>query len=223
MCYQAVHLTFKLVLRGVLGGISESFCGDGTLSRSESHWCGRWPPPPLPSRMRHSTVRVYAACDNTTVPFTAGSGEPLSDLISTGLDILESEPFAQPALCPPRASLASFGRVAMEDAQDRRAFRVHCNGRLLLSSSSRRAPPPAGSHGHRLETCPKLSSSCTKRSGGAELKVLRLIVHANPPDNNRRDHFSPGVPGFQFLPFALLPGGLRLARQQTLSLRRVNE
>src|SRR5260370_13758574 len=46
--------------------------------------------------------------------------------------------------------------------------------RLLLSSSSRRAPPPAGSHGHSSRPA-QAEQFLYDGSGGAELKVLRLI------------------------------------------------
>jgi radical SAM protein with 4Fe4S-binding SPASM domain len=61
--------------------------------------------PPLQGGCGVSTVRVTPRATTQPCVYWPGSGEPLSDLISTGLDILESIPFEQartlPEACQP--------------------------------------------------------------------------------------------------------------------------
>jgi radical SAM protein with 4Fe4S-binding SPASM domain len=56
--------------------------------------------PPLRGGCGVSTVRVTPRATTQPCVYWPGSGEPLSDLISTGLDILDSAPFAQARSLP---------------------------------------------------------------------------------------------------------------------------
>jgi radical SAM protein with 4Fe4S-binding SPASM domain len=56
--------------------------------------------PPLRGGCGVSTVRVTPRATTQPCVYWPGSGEPLSDLISTGLEILDSAPFAQARILP---------------------------------------------------------------------------------------------------------------------------
>jgi len=117
--------------------------------------------PPLRGGCGISTVRVTPRATTQPCVYWPGSGEPLSDLISTGLDILESEPFAQARALP----------AACEPCEFRESCHGGCAGRRRLQGALQQpdyyCPVVRGERRLlqvRMATArdlPKLSSSCT--------------------------------------------------------------
>ena len=118
--------------------------------------------PPLRGGCGVSTVRVTPRATTQPCVYWPGSGEPLSDLISMGLDILDSAPFEQARTLPARVpSLASFGTHAMADVPDDDASRALC---WSLTTTVRSFAGNAARLQVRMAATrdlPKLSSSCT--------------------------------------------------------------
>ena len=117
--------------------------------------------PPLRGGCGVSTVRVTPRATTQPCVYWPGSGEPLSDLISMGLDILDSRPSSRPAHFPRLASLASSETHAMVAAPDGDACKAHCWSRIPIVRSF-----AANAHGSQVRMAanrdlPKLSSSCT--------------------------------------------------------------
>src|ERR1700729_3623041 len=108
-----------------------------------------------------STVRVTPRATTQPCVYWPGSGEPLSDLISTGLDILDSAPFAQARTLPEACQPCEFRDSCHGGCAGRRRLQ----GALLEPDSY--CPIIRGER-PRLEIrmaanrdLPKLSSSCT--------------------------------------------------------------
>ncbi len=117
--------------------------------------------PPLRGGCGVSTVRVTPRATTQPCVYWPGQGEPLSDLISMGLDILTSRRSSKRAHFPTRASLASSATHAMADVPDGDA----CKDALLQPDYY--CPIVRGER-PRLEVrmaasrdLPKMSSSCT--------------------------------------------------------------
>ena len=117
--------------------------------------------PPLRGGCGVSTVRVTPRGTTQPCVYWPGSGEPLSDLISTGLDILDSVPFSQARTLPDACQPCEF----------RDACRGGCAGRRRLQGALLEPDsycPIIRGERPRLEIriaanrdLPKLSSSCT--------------------------------------------------------------
>jgi radical SAM protein with 4Fe4S-binding SPASM domain len=108
-----------------------------------------------------STVRVTPRATTQPCVYWPGLGEPLSDLISTGLDILDSAPFEQARTLPDACQPCEF----RESCHGGCAGRRRLQGALLQPDGY--CPIVRGEH-PRLEIrmaanrdLPKLSSSCT--------------------------------------------------------------
>ena len=116
--------------------------------------------PPLRGGCGVSTVRVTPRGTTQPCVYWPGSGEPLSDLISMGLDILDSTPFEQARTLPERASLASSGNPATAAVPDGDACKVRCRSPIIIVRSFVGNVRAADSHGSARDL-PKLRSSCT--------------------------------------------------------------
>jgi len=117
--------------------------------------------PPLPGGCGVSTVRVTPRATTQPCVYWPGSGEPLSDLISMGLDILDSAPFHEARTLP----------AACEPCQFRATCHGGCAARRRLQGAPLQpdhyCPIIRGEHPSlpiRLAAArdlPKLNSSCT--------------------------------------------------------------
>jgi radical SAM protein with 4Fe4S-binding SPASM domain len=117
--------------------------------------------PPLQGGCGVSTVRVTPRATTQPCVYWPGSGEPLSDLISGGLDILDSVPFEQARTLPEACQPCEF----RESCHGGCAGRRRLQGALLEPDSY--CPIIRGQR-PRLEIrtaanrdLPKMSSSCT--------------------------------------------------------------
>jgi radical SAM protein with 4Fe4S-binding SPASM domain len=117
--------------------------------------------PPMRAGCGVSTVRVTPRATTQPCVYWPGSGEPLSDLISKGLDILDSAPFEQVRTLP----------EACQPCEFRESCHGGCAGRRRLQSALLEPDsycPIIRGQRPRLEIrmaanrdLPKLSSSCT--------------------------------------------------------------
>jgi radical SAM protein with 4Fe4S-binding SPASM domain len=117
--------------------------------------------PPLPGGCGVSTVRVTPRATTQPCVYWPGSGEPLSDLISSGADILSSTPFEQARTLPQTCSPCEF----------RESCHGGCAGRRRLQGALQQPDfycPIIRGERPRLEVrmaanrdLPKLNSSCT--------------------------------------------------------------
>ncbi len=117
--------------------------------------------PPLRGGCGVSTVRVTPRGTTQPCVYWPGSGEPLSNLISMGLDVLNSEPFDQCRTIP----------EACQPCEFRDSCHGGCAGRRRLQGALRQADfycPIVRGQRARLEIrmaatrdLPKVSSSCT--------------------------------------------------------------
>jgi radical SAM protein with 4Fe4S-binding SPASM domain len=117
--------------------------------------------PPLPGGCGVSTVRVTPRATTQPCVYWLGSGEPLSDLISMGLDILDSAPFEQARTLP----------AACQPCEFRESCHGGCAGRRRLQGALPEPDsycPVIRGERPRLEIrmagsrdMPKLGSSCT--------------------------------------------------------------
>jgi radical SAM protein with 4Fe4S-binding SPASM domain len=117
--------------------------------------------PPLGGGCGVSTVRVTPRATTQPCVYWPGSGEPLSDLISMGLDILDSAPFEQARTLPAACQPCDFRDSCHGGCAGRRRVR----GALLEPDYY--CPIVRGEH-RTLQVrmaatrdLPKLSSSCT--------------------------------------------------------------
>jgi radical SAM protein with 4Fe4S-binding SPASM domain len=117
--------------------------------------------PPLRGGCGVSTVRVTPRATTQPCVYWPGSGEPLSDLISMGLDILDSVPFSQARTLPEACQPCEF----RESCHGGCAGRRRLQGALLQPDSY--CPIIRGQRPTLLirmaanRDLPKLSSSCT--------------------------------------------------------------
>jgi radical SAM protein with 4Fe4S-binding SPASM domain len=117
--------------------------------------------PPLKSGCGVSTVRVTPRGTTQPCVYWSGPGEPLSDLISAGVNILSSTPFEQARTIPQTCNSCEF----------RESCHGGCAGRRRLQGALLQPDcycPIIRGERPRLEICmaanrdlPKLSSSCT--------------------------------------------------------------
>jgi radical SAM protein with 4Fe4S-binding SPASM domain len=117
--------------------------------------------PPLRGGCGVSTVRVTPRATTQPCVYWPGSGEPLANLISMGLEILDSEPFEQARTLP----------AACQPCEFRDSCHGGCAGRRRLQGAPMEPDyycPIIRGERLRLETrmaatrdLPKLSSSCT--------------------------------------------------------------
>ena len=117
--------------------------------------------PPLRAGCGASTVRVTPRATTQPCVYWPGSGEPLSDLISAGVDILSSTPFEQARTLPEACNQCEF----------RESCHGGCAGRRQLQSALLEPDsycPIVRGERPRLEIriaanrdLPKLNSSCT--------------------------------------------------------------
>jgi radical SAM protein with 4Fe4S-binding SPASM domain len=117
--------------------------------------------PPLPGGCGVSTVRVTPRATTQPCVYWPGSGEPLSDLINAGVNILNSTPFEQARTLPQTCLPCEF----------RESCHGGCAGRRRLQGALLQPDyycPIIRSERPRLEIrmassrdLPKLSSSCT--------------------------------------------------------------
>jgi radical SAM protein with 4Fe4S-binding SPASM domain len=117
--------------------------------------------PPREGGCAVSTVRVTPRATTQPCVYWPGSGEPLPDLISAGLEILNSEPFEQARTLP----------EACETCEFRESCHGGCAGRRRLQGALRQPDfycPIIRGERPRLEIrmaanrdLPKLGSSCT--------------------------------------------------------------
>jgi radical SAM protein with 4Fe4S-binding SPASM domain len=117
--------------------------------------------PPLPGGCGVSTVRITPRATTQPCVYWPGSGEPLSDLISAGCNILNSIPFEQSRTLP----------QACEPCEFRESCHGGCAGRRRLQGGllepdvycpiirGQRPTLPIQMAAHR--DLPKLASSCT--------------------------------------------------------------
>jgi radical SAM protein with 4Fe4S-binding SPASM domain len=117
--------------------------------------------PPLRAACGVSTIRVTPRATTQPCVYWPGSGEPLSDLISAGSDILNSTPFEQARTLPPACEPCEFRDSCHGGCAGRRRLQ----GALLQPDSY--CPIIRGQR-PRLEVrmaanrdLPKLNSSCT--------------------------------------------------------------
>jgi radical SAM protein with 4Fe4S-binding SPASM domain len=117
--------------------------------------------PPLRGGCGVSTVRVTPRATTQPCVYWPGAGEPLPNLISAGLEILDSEPFEQARALPDACHPCEF----------RDSCHGGCAGRRRLQNELLKPDcycPIVRGERPRLELCmaasrdlPKLSSSCT--------------------------------------------------------------
>jgi|SRR5208282_4811077 len=117
--------------------------------------------PPLREGCGISTVRVTPRATTQPCVYWPGAGEPLSDLISMGLDILDSTPFTQARTLPDACQPCEFRDSCHGGCAGRRRLQ----GALLqpdyycpIVRGERRTLPVRMAPARDL---PKLSSSCT--------------------------------------------------------------
>lgn len=117
--------------------------------------------PPLPGGCGVGTVRVTPRGTTQPCVYWPGSGEPLAELISDGVEILKSAPFEQARVLP----------EACHDCEFRETCRGGCAGRRRLQGALlqpdyycpiiRSERPTLQIHTAQNRDLPKLSSSCT--------------------------------------------------------------
>jgi len=117
--------------------------------------------PPLRGGCGVSTVRVTPRATTQPCVYWPGSGEPLSDLISMGLDILDSTPFSQARSLPRACEPCEFRESCHGGCAGRRSLQ----GALLQPDSYcpiiRGERPALRIRMAANRDLPKLSSSCT--------------------------------------------------------------
>jgi radical SAM protein with 4Fe4S-binding SPASM domain len=117
--------------------------------------------PPLRGGCGVSTVRVTPRATTQPCVYWPGSGEPLSDLISMGLDILDSAPFDQARTLPDACQPCEFRDSCHGGCAGRRRLQ----GALLepdyYCPIVRGERPSLQIHTAAARDLPKLSSSCT--------------------------------------------------------------
>ena len=101
-----------------------------------------------------STVRVTPRGTTQPCVYWPGSGEPLSDSISMGLDILDSSPFSQARTSPRRATPASSANRATAAVRDGGACRAHRWSLILIVRSFETSAHGSKSAWPQIAICP---------------------------------------------------------------------
>ena len=117
--------------------------------------------PPLAGGCGASTVRVTPRAATQPCVYWPGSGQPLSDLISTGLDILDSPPFHQARMLPDACQPCEFRDSCHGGCAGRRRLRnalAEPDYYCPIVRGQRRSLAIRMAASRDL---PKLSSSCT--------------------------------------------------------------
>ena len=106
--------------------------------------------PPLRGGCGVSTVRVTPRGTTQPCVYWPGSGEPLSYLISNGLEVLNSEPFEQARILPDACQSCEFRESCHGGCAGRRRLQgALLEPDCLLSDHSRRAPTARDPHGRQ--------------------------------------------------------------------------
>src|SRR5947209_6333865 len=117
--------------------------------------------PPLRGGCGVSTVRVTPRATTQPCVYWPGSGEPLSDLISTGLDILDSAPFTQARTLPDACHPCEFRDSCHGGCAGRRRLQGALSRPDLYCPIMRGERPRLHIRMAANRDLPKLSSSCT--------------------------------------------------------------
>ena len=160
--YQAVQSdVYALTYEEYWEGFSRLFAETDVIAIGEPLVRAMAGLPPLPGGCGTGTVRVTPRATTQPCVYWLGPGEPLTDLLSVGLEILESEPFRQARTLPEACRLCEF----RESCHGGCAGRRRLQGALLEPDSycpivrgERRSLTVRMAASRDL---PKLSSSCT--------------------------------------------------------------
>jgi radical SAM protein with 4Fe4S-binding SPASM domain len=117
--------------------------------------------PPLHGGCGVSTVRVTPRATTQPCVYWPGSGEPLSDLISIGLDILESAPFAQARTLPEACQPCEFRNTCHGGCAGRRRLQGALLEPDFYCPIIRAERPTLQIRMAAARDLPKVSSSCT--------------------------------------------------------------
>ena len=117
--------------------------------------------PPLRGGCGVSTVRVTPRATTQPCVYWPGSGEPLSDLISSGLDILNSEPFEQSRTLPDVCQTCEFRDSCHGGCAGRRRLQGALMQPDCYCPIIRGERPSLPIRMAADRDLPKLSSSCT--------------------------------------------------------------
>ena len=160
--YQAVRSdTYALSYEEYWQGFQQLFMETDVIAIGEPLVRAMAGLPPLAEGCGVSTVRVTPRATTQPCVYWPGAGEPLSDLISMGLDILDSGPFAQARMLPETCQPCEF----------RDSCHGGCAGRRRLQGALMEPDyycPIIRGERRRLQVrmaatrdLPKLKSSCT--------------------------------------------------------------
>jgi radical SAM protein with 4Fe4S-binding SPASM domain len=117
--------------------------------------------PPLLGGCGVSTVRVTPRGTTQPCVYWPGSGEPLSNLISMGLDILDSAPFDQARTLPDACQPCEFRESCHGGCAGRRRLQGALPEPDYYCPIIRGERPSLGIHMAATRDLPKMSSSCT--------------------------------------------------------------
>jgi len=117
--------------------------------------------PPLGGGCGVSTVRVTPRATTQPCVYWPGSGEPLSDLISAALGVLNSAPFAQARTLPEACQLCEFRDTCQGGCAGRRRLQGALSQPDLYCPVIRGERPQLAVRMAANRDLPKLGSSCT--------------------------------------------------------------
>ena len=117
--------------------------------------------PPLRRGCGVSTIRVTPRATTQPCVYWPGAGEPLSDLISTGLDILDSAPFEQARTLPEACQPCEFRDSCHGGCAGRRRLQGALQQPDYYCPIVRGERPQMKIRMAATRDLPKLSSSCT--------------------------------------------------------------
>lgn len=117
--------------------------------------------PPLRTGCGISTVRVTPRATTQPCVYWPGTGEPLSNLISMGLDILESAPFEQARTLPDACQLCEFRDTCQGGCAGRRRLQGALFEPDYYCPIVRGQRPTLDIRMAAARDLPKLRSSCT--------------------------------------------------------------
>ena len=110
--------------------------------------------PPLHEGCGVSTVRITPRATTQPCVYWPGSGEPLSDLISMGVDILDSAPFTQARTLPKACEACEFRDHATVVVPVDGACKGHCWSQTSTAQLFGANGAPCASVWPQLATCP---------------------------------------------------------------------
>ncbi len=117
--------------------------------------------PPLPGGCGVSTVRVTPRATTQPCVYWSGAGEPLSDLIDAGIDILDSAPFQQARIVPEACQTCAFRESCHGGCAGRRRLQAALQHPDFYCPIIRGELPRLEIRMAAARDLPKLSSSCT--------------------------------------------------------------